>query len=96
MDINSNNDTIVNSVIAWSFYPRLLTRHGKGWRNVSNNQSVVLHSASVNKHTENLPKWLSYYHILQSRNGNYNAHETSAVEELAIALCCGDVEFKVT
>ncbi|EZF69302.1 hypothetical protein H105_08155 [Trichophyton soudanense CBS 452.61] len=95
VDINSNNDTIVNSVIAWSFYPRLLTRHGKGWRNVSNNQSVVLHSASVNKHTENLPKWLSYYHILQSRNGNYNAHETSAVEELAIALCCGDVEFKM-
>ncbi|EGD94734.1 ATP dependent RNA helicase [Trichophyton tonsurans CBS 112818] len=95
VDINSNNDTIVNSVIAWSFYPRLLTRHGKGWRNVSNNQSVVLHSASVNKHTENPLKWLSYYHIMQSRNRNYNAHETSAVEELAIALCCGDVEFKM-
>ncbi|EFQ97819.1 pre-mRNA-splicing factor ATP-dependent RNA helicase prp22 [Nannizzia gypsea CBS 118893] len=95
LDINSNNDTIVNSVIAWSFYPRLLTRHGKGWRNVSNNQVVVLHSASVNKHTENPLKWLSYYHIMQSRNRNYNAHETSAVEELAIALCCGDVEFKM-
>ncbi|KAG5208188.1 RNA helicase, ATP-dependent DEAH box, HrpB-type [Trichophyton interdigitale] len=95
VDINSNNDTIVNSVIAWSFYPRLLTRHGKGWRNVSNNQSVVLHSASVNKHTENPLRWLSYYHIMQSRNRNYNAHETSAVEELAIALCCGDVEFKM-
>ncbi|KAK2857300.1 hypothetical protein FQN49_004837 [Arthroderma sp. PD_2] len=95
VDINSNNDTIVNSVIAWSFYPRLLTRHGKGWRNVSNNQAVVLHSASVNKHTETPLKWLSYYHIMQSRNRNYNAHETSSVEELAIVLCCGDVEFKM-
>ncbi|KAM5443923.1 putative RNA helicase [Microsporum ferrugineum] len=95
VDMNSNNDTIVNSVIAWSFYPRLLTRHGKGWRNVSNNQAVVLHSASVNKHTENPLKWLSYYHIMQSRNRNYNAHETSAVEELAVVLCCGDAEFKM-
>ncbi|KAF3491166.1 uncharacterized protein GIQ15_00683 [Arthroderma uncinatum] len=93
--LNSSNDTIVNSVIAWSFHPRLLTRHGKGWRNVSNNQAVVLHSASVNKHTENPLTWLSYYHIMQSRNRNYNAHETSAVEELAIVLCCGDVEFKM-
>lgn len=26
----------------------------------------------------------------------YNAHETSAVEDFAIALSCGDAEFKVS
>ena len=25
----------------------------------------------------------------------YNAHETSAVEEFAIAIACGDADFKV-
>ena len=96
LDINSTNDLVVNSVIAWSFYPRILTRQGKGWRNISNNQSVVLHSTSVNKNAEPATKWLSYYHIMQSRNRNYNAHETSAVEDFSIALLCGDVEFRVS
>ncbi|KAI2002831.1 hypothetical protein LOZ39_006536 [Ophidiomyces ophidiicola] len=95
LDINSDNDLVVNSVIAWSFYPRLLTRQGKGWRNISNNQSVVLHSTSVNKTAGPVIKWLSYYHIMQSQNRNYNAHETSAVDEFSIALLCGDVEFKL-
>nr|KMM65618.1 ATP-dependent RNA helicase A [Coccidioides posadasii RMSCC 3488] len=95
LDVNSSNDLVVNSVIAWSFYPRILTRQGKGWRNISNNQSVVLHTTSVNKTAELSTKWLSYYHIMQSRNRNYNAHETSAVEDFPIALLCGDVEFKM-
>lgn len=88
---------IINSVIAWSFYPRLLTRESgkKGWRNVSNNQAVALHPTSVNKRSESPLKWLSYYHIMQARNRNYNAHETSAVEDIALALLCGDAAFKV-
>lgn len=32
---------------------------------------------------------------MQARNRNYNAHETSAVDDFAIALLCGDAEFKV-
>ncbi|KAF7595064.1 hypothetical protein BBP40_007467 [Aspergillus hancockii] len=94
-DINSSNDIIVNSVIAWSFYPKLLTREGKGWRNVANNQAVTLHPTSVNKQADASLKWLSYYHIMQGRNRNYNAFETNAVEDFAIALLCGEVEFKM-
>ncbi|OJJ31738.1 hypothetical protein ASPWEDRAFT_118185 [Aspergillus wentii DTO 134E9] len=94
-DINSANDVVVNSVVAWSFYPKLLTREGKGWRNVANNQAVTLHPTSVNKHADASLKWLSYYHIMQARNRNYNAHETSAVDDFAIALLCGDAEFKM-
>ena len=94
-DVNSGNDVIVNSVIAWSFYPKLLTREGKGWRNVGNNQTVVLHPTSVNKQSD--ARWLSYYSIMQARNRSrtYNAQETSAVDDFAIALLCGDSEFRV-
>ncbi|KAF9886137.1 hypothetical protein FE257_011962 [Aspergillus nanangensis] len=94
-DFNSSNDLIVNSVISWSFYPKLVTREGKGWRNVANNQSVSLHPTSVNKQSDSSIKWLSYYHIMQGRNRNYNAFETSAVDEFAIALLCGEAEFKM-
>ncbi|RFU29894.1 hypothetical protein B7463_g6443, partial [Scytalidium lignicola] len=88
-NINSDNDIITTSVIGWSFYPKLLVRDGKGFRNCANNQSISLHPSSVNKgHPEF--KWLSYYHIMQAKQF-YNAHETTAIEEFAIALLCGDV-----
>ncbi|KAM3074633.1 hypothetical protein ACMFMG_008061 [Clarireedia jacksonii] len=89
VNANSDNDVIVASVIGWSFYPKLLIRDGKGYRNVANNQSISLHPTSVNKGRHDL-KWLSYYHIMQAKQF-YNAHETTAVEEFAIALLCGDI-----
>lgn len=109
---NNDNDLILNSVICWAFYPKLLKREDKGWRNVANNQVVSLHPTSVNKWSGAPSQWLSFYHIMQSSskyegffcgsgkapNGYYrfyNAHETSAVEALAVALACGDAEFKV-
>ncbi|KAL2365476.1 hypothetical protein RJZ56_001602 [Blastomyces dermatitidis] len=95
VDINSENDIIINSVIAWSFYPKLLIREGKGWRNVANNQPVSLHPTSVNKRPDPTVKWLSFYHIMQARSRYLNAHETSPVEDFAVALLCGDVEFKL-
>ncbi|PYH40126.1 putative ATP dependent RNA helicase [Aspergillus saccharolyticus JOP 1030-1] len=97
-DTNSVNDTVVNSVISWSFYPKLLTREGKGWRNVANNQSVTLHPTSVNRNPDPASpplRWLSYYNIMQGRNRNYNAFETSVVDDFAIALLCGEPEFKM-
>ena len=67
-DTNAHNELVINSVIAWSFYPKLLVRDGKGWRSVANNQSVSLYPTSVNKGVTTLPKWLSFYHIMQSSN----------------------------
>lgn len=94
-DNNNDNDLILNSVIAWSFYPKLLRREGKGWKNIANNQTVSLHPTSVNKGVERPPQWLSFYHIMQSSNKFYNAHETSPVESFAVALVCGEAEFKM-
>lgn len=92
---NNDNDLILNSIIAWSFYPKLLRRDGKGWKNVANNQTVSLHPSSVNKGTDRSPQWLSFYHIMQSSSKFYNAHETSSVEDFAVALVCGEAEFKM-
>ncbi|KAL2039774.1 hypothetical protein N7G274_007633 [Stereocaulon virgatum] len=92
---NNNNDQILNATIACSFYPKLLKREGKGWRNVTNNQSVSLHPTSVNKGTTSPSKWLSFYHMMQSSNKFYNAHETSTVDDIVIALMCGEAEFKM-
>ncbi|OBT97212.1 hypothetical protein VE01_04649 [Pseudogymnoascus verrucosus] len=88
-NINSENDLITQSVIAWALYPKLLVRDGKGFRNVANNQSISLHPTSVNKGHHEI-NWLSYYHIMQAKQF-YNAHETTAVTDFAIALLCGDV-----
>lgn len=69
VNTNSDNDTVSQSVIAWSFYPKLLVRDvpgGRGLRNVGNNQNISLHPSSVNKGHNEL-RWLSYYHIMQSK-----------------------------
>ncbi|KAL4880475.1 P-loop containing nucleoside triphosphate hydrolase protein [Aspergillus karnatakaensis] len=95
-DTNNLNDTLITSIIAWSFYPKLLTREGKGWRNIANNQAVTLHPTSVNKGSDpNFVKYVSYYHIMQGRGKNYNAFETSAVEDFAVGVLAGEGDFKM-
>jgi ATP-dependent RNA helicase DHX29 len=68
VNTNSDNEVVAQSVIAWSFYPKLLVRDpgSKGLRNVGNNQAISLHPSSVNKGFNDL-RWLSYYHIMQSK-----------------------------
>ncbi|KAM0219533.1 hypothetical protein ACHAQI_000919 [Fusarium lateritium] len=92
VNLNSDNDIVSSSVIAWSFYPKILVRDvpgSKGLRNIGTNQSISLHPSSVNRGRHDL-RWLSYYHIMQSR-AVYHAHEATSVEAFAIALLCGDV-----
>lgn len=94
LNTNSENEVITSSVIAWSFYPKLLVRDGKGWRNVSNSQTITLHPTSVNK-TNNAARYLSYYSIMQSASRNLNALSTTVVHELPLLLLAGDAEFKL-
>ncbi|KAJ4303227.1 hypothetical protein N0V90_002120 [Kalmusia sp. IMI 367209] len=98
-DTYSDNDILVTSVIAAAFYPKILTREGKGWRNITNNQTVSLSPTSVNKASPVNPstaKYLSYYHIMQSSNKFYNAHSTSVVHALPmLVMAAADVDFKL-
>jgi ATP-dependent RNA helicase DHX29 len=94
IDANSNNDIITTSVIAWSFYPKLLIREGKGWRSVTNNQTLSLHPTSVNKGS-NKPRYLSFYNIMQSGYSATNAFSTSIAYEMPLLLLAGDADFKM-
>jgi ATP-dependent RNA helicase DHX29 len=94
-DTHSTNDIFVTSIIATAFYPKILTREGKGWRNISNNQTVSLAPTSVNKGSS-AAKFLSYYHIMQSANKFYNAHSTSIAYPLPLVLMgAADMDFKM-
>lgn len=94
-DIHTDNDVLVNSVIATAFYPKILTREGKGWRNISNNQTVSLGPTSVNKGSQTA-HFLSYYNIMQSSNKFYNAHSTSIAYPLPMVLMvAADMDFKL-
>jgi ATP-dependent RNA helicase DHX29 len=92
---NSGNDDICNAIVAAAFYPKLLARDGKGWRNIGSEKGVKIHRSSVNRDADF--EWMSYYGIMQSGGGkkSYDAHETGRVEEMGIALLCGDAEWKV-
>lgn len=89
------NDALLNAVTAWSFYPKLAVREGKGWRNVANSQSLSLHPQSVNKLSPSLspPSYLSFYSIMQSNSRFTNAQETAPVDPFALVLLAGDAKF---
>jgi ATP-dependent RNA helicase DHX29 len=89
-----DNDDIANSVVAWSFYPKIGKREGKGWRNIANNQTLGLHPTSVNKTSLNSDvKYLSFYSIMQSTSRFTNAQETSPVSDFPLILLSGDAVF---
>lgn len=92
---NSGDDAVCSAVVAAAFYPKLLVRDGRGWKNVGGAKPVKVHSSSVNWKTES--EWLSYYGIMRAGGGrkSYDAHDTGHVDELVIALLCGEAEFKV-
>jgi len=97
-EYNTHNENIelVSAVIGWAFYPKLLTREGKGWRNVATNQSISIHPTSIIRSTTLAPqiKYLSFYSILQSGQAkNYNANSLTPVHPLALLLLVGEASF---
>ncbi|GAB7360486.1 hypothetical protein MBLNU230_g8437t1 [Neophaeotheca triangularis] len=92
----NEDDNLINSVTAWSFYPKILKADGKGWRNIANNQSLGLHPTSVNK--TSLPpdvRYMSFYSIMQSSSRFTNAQETSPVADFAMVLLAGEASFNL-
>ena len=89
-----NDDKVVASVVAWSFYPKIIKRDGKGWRNIANNQTLALHPSSVNKNSLSPDiTLLSFYSIMQSSSKYTNAQETTPAPEMALVLLAGDAVF---
>lgn len=91
-----DNDAVVASVVAWSFYPKIVKQDGKGWRNIANNQSLGLNPKSVNKNSlQPNVNYLSFYSIMQSSSRFTNANETTAVSEIPLILMAGDARFEM-
>ncbi|KAF2213674.1 hypothetical protein CERZMDRAFT_39467 [Cercospora zeae-maydis SCOH1-5] len=93
---SDDNDTMVSSVVAWSFYPKIIKQDGKGWRNIANNQSLGLHPTSVNK--SSLPPqviYLSFYSIMQSSSRFTNAQETTPAAEIPLIMMAGEARFEI-
>ncbi|KAK3674438.1 hypothetical protein LTR78_005524 [Recurvomyces mirabilis] len=92
--VADSDDRVLCSVVAWSFYPKVIKQDGKGWRNIANNQALALHPSSVNK--TSLPSditMLSFYSILQATSKYTNAQETTPAPEIALVLLAGDAVF---
>ena len=94
-NVSNNSDSVITSLIALAFYPKLLVREGRGWRNVSTNQQVSIASTSINKTNSKPPRWLSFYQAMQSKSRHLNVFDTSAVPESAIVLLLGDADFRL-
>ncbi|RMD42899.1 hypothetical protein DV735_g2207, partial [Chaetothyriales sp. CBS 134920] len=88
-------DELLLALVALAFYPRILAREGRGWRNVYTNQQVSLRRESVNDGTVKPPRWLSFSEAMKSKNGNLNVFETSRIPDVALAMLLGEAESKV-
>lgn len=88
-------DNMLCTVTAMAFYPRVLSRDGKGWRNVYTNLHVNLAPSSINRAAEKPPKWLCYYEAMQTKIGAPNVLETSKIPEATLVMLTGDAEFKI-
>ncbi|KAK5115541.1 hypothetical protein LTR62_001200 [Meristemomyces frigidus] len=94
--VSDDDDRVIASIVAWSFYPKIVQKDGKGWRNIANNQALALHPSSVNK--TSLPSdvtMLSFYSIMQATSKYTNAQETTPAPEIALVLLAGDAVFNV-
>ncbi|ETN40058.1 uncharacterized protein HMPREF1541_04333 [Cyphellophora europaea CBS 101466] len=91
------SDDLLLSLIAAAFYPRLLLREGKGYRNVFSNQVVAPARGSVVRDLAKPPKWLCYAEAVQTRSAGQGAgagpavqvREVGRVPDLGMALLLG-------
>ena len=88
-------DNLLLTLIAVAFYPRILAREGRGWRNIHTNQQVSLRKESVNHGTTRPPRWLSFSEAMQTKAGSLNVFETSRIPDIALALFLGEADVKM-
>ncbi|KAL1693102.1 P-loop containing nucleoside triphosphate hydrolase protein [Schizophyllum commune] len=97
-DVNSDNAFLVNAALAAGLYPKLLSvdRGSGAMRTITNNQTAFFHPSSVNFGRRPLDfgvNHLAYFTLMHSKK--LYAWETSPVDDMAIALLCGDQDFKL-
>lgn len=98
LDINSANYALLNAALVAGLYPKVLSidpSNGQ-MRTVSNNQPAAFHPSSVNfrkKPQDFGVNHLSYFTLMHSKK--LYAWETGPVDDMALLLLCGEVDFKL-
>ncbi|KAH8100605.1 P-loop containing nucleoside triphosphate hydrolase protein [Cristinia sonorae] len=101
LNVNAANTWILNSALAAGLYPRILSidvlKDGKSdLRTISNNQAVAFHPSSVNfgrRAKDFGVNHLCYFTLMHSKK--LYAWETGSVEDMALLLLCGEVDFRL-
>ncbi|KAK2461815.1 hypothetical protein APHAL10511_006278 [Amanita phalloides] len=97
-DINSTNTTLLHAALVAGLYPKLLSVDPSTGllRTATNNQTVAFHPSSVNfgkKLTDMGTNYLVYFTLMHSKK--LYAWETGPVDDISVALLCGESDFKV-
>ncbi|KAJ4483983.1 P-loop containing nucleoside triphosphate hydrolase protein [Lentinula lateritia] len=98
LDSSSSNITLVNAALLAGLYPKVLAVDVfKGqMRTLSNNQQASFHPSSVNfgkKPTDLGTNHIAYFTLMHSKK--LYAWETGPVDDMAMLLLCGEVDFKL-
>ncbi|TCD67025.1 hypothetical protein EIP91_000645 [Steccherinum ochraceum] len=101
LNVNAANSWILNSALAAGLYPKILSvdivKDGKSeLRTIMNNQSAAFHPSSINfgrKPKDFGVNYLAYFTLMHSKK--LYAWETGPVEDMALLLLCGEVDFKL-
>lgn len=94
-DTYSNDDEWVQSVIAMAFYPKLLVRERKHWRNVATNQLTGLDSGPEESGPSEV-RWMTFSSATQEKSGRYRIFNASVVPEWCIVPLLGQkAEFQL-
>lgn len=101
LNAHSQSAAVLHAAAAAGLYPKLLAIDPRSHqlRTLGNNQPAGIHPSSVNFRMKlsELPRGanhLVYFTIMHSRK--LYAWETAAVDDRALFLLCGDVDFKVS
>ncbi|KAJ3811403.1 P-loop containing nucleoside triphosphate hydrolase protein [Lentinula aff. lateritia] len=96
LDSSSSNITLVNAALLAGLYPKVIAVSTGQMRTLSNNQQASFHPSSVNfgkKPTDLGTNHIAYFTLMHSKK--LYAWETGPVDDMAMLLLCGEVDFKL-
>ncbi|KAJ7786454.1 P-loop containing nucleoside triphosphate hydrolase protein [Mycena metata] len=96
LDLNASNVALLNAALTAGLYPKILSLNNGQMRTISNNQQAFFHPSSVNFGRNPVDfgvNHLAYFTLMHSKK--LYAWETGPVDDVAIALLCGDADFKL-
>ncbi|KAI0932374.1 hypothetical protein AcW2_001025 [Taiwanofungus camphoratus] len=98
LDSNSGNAAIVNSALGAGLYPKILAIDPSlgDMRTITNNQPAFFHPSSINfgkKPKDFGVNHLCFFTLMHSKK--LYAWETGPVDDISLALLCGEPEFRL-